>query len=89
MVICMKILIVTLLLVFFKSIQQQNVIHGNYIMAAIVPYILAICEVSTVLWVVDIGWPAIPWVGTGGAIGVTLGMYAHRYFTKCEDFSNG
>lgn len=28
--------------------------------------------------IVDTGWPAIPWVGTGGAMGVTAAMYLHR-----------
>ena len=74
----MKIMLATFFLVYFKGIQQQNVIHGNYITAAIIPYILALCEVATVLWVVDIGWSAVPWVGTGGAIGVTLAMLTHR-----------
>lgn len=78
----MKIMFATFVLVYFKAIQQQNVIHGNYIMAAVTPYILALCEVATVLWVVDIGWAAVPWVGTGGAIGVTLGMVSHRAYMK-------
>ena len=65
-------------LVFLRAIQQQNVIHGNYIAAAVTPYLIACAEVASVLFVVSIGWAAIPYVGTGGAIGVTLGMYVHR-----------
>ncbi len=68
----------TLFLVFLRAVQQQNVIHGNYIAAAITPYAIAVAEVASVLYVVSIGWDAIPYVGTGGAIGVTLGMFAHR-----------
>lgn len=74
----MKILLATALLVFMRGIQQQNVIHGHYLAAAITPYFIAMGEVATVLWVVDIGWQAVPWVGTGGAIGVTLSMWVHR-----------
>lgn len=74
----MKIMAATIMLVFLRAIQQQNVIHGHYAMAAITPYFIAIAEVATVLWVVQIGWAAIPWVGTGGAIGVTLAMIIHR-----------
>ncbi len=78
----MKIMFATFLLVFMRAIQQQNVIHGNYIMASITPYAIAIGEVATVLWVVEIGWPAVPWVGTGGALGVTLGMLVHRKYMR-------
>lgn len=74
----MKIMIATFLLVFLRAIQQQNVIHGQYVMAAITPYLLACAEVASVLWVVQTGWSAIPWVGTGGAIGVTSAMLFHR-----------
>lgn len=74
----MKMLIVTFALVFLRGIQQQNVIHGNYIMAAITPYAIACAEVASVLLVVKIGWPAIPWVGTGGALGVVAAMWTHR-----------
>lgn len=74
----MKIMIATFALVFLRGIQQQNVIHGHYVLAAITPFAIACAEVATVLWVVNTGWPAIPWVGTGGAIGVTSAMYVHR-----------
>ena len=74
----MKIMIATFALVFLRAIQQQNVIHGQYLLAAITPYAIAVAEVATVLWVVQIGWSAIPWVGTGGAIGVTSAMALHR-----------
>ncbi len=76
----MNLLLATFGLVFMRAIQQQNVIHGNYILAAITPYAIAVFEVAVVLWVVDTGWPAVPWVGTGGALGVTAGMAIHRRF---------
>ena len=68
----------TFMLVFLRAIQQQNVIHGHYVMAAVTPYGIAVAEVATVLWVVQIGWSSIPWVGTGGALGVTTAMILHR-----------
>lgn len=74
----MKLLIATFGLVFLRAIQQQNVIHGHYWLAAVTPYAMAIFEVATVLWVVDTGWSAVPWVGTGGAMGVTSAMLLHR-----------
>jgi len=76
----MNLLIATFGLVFMRAIQQQNVIHGHYWWAAITPYAIAIFEVATVLWVVDSGWAAIPWVGTGGALGVTAAMFLHRRY---------
>ncbi len=67
-------------LVFMRAIQQQNLIHRNYKMAAITPFAIAVFEVATVLFVVDVGWPAVPWVGTGGALGVTFAMWFHSRF---------
>lgn len=74
----MKILLATFGLVFLRAIQQQNVIHGHYVLAAITPFLIAIAEVAMVIWVVNTGWPSIPWVGTGGALGVVSAMYLHR-----------
>ena len=68
----------TAALVFLRSIQQQNVIHGNYWLAAATPFAIAAAEVASVLWVVAYGWHAVPWVGAGGAVGVTAGMWLHR-----------
>lgn len=74
----MEILAATFSLVFLRAIQQQNVIGGHYMAAAITPYLIACAEVASVLLVVQTGWSAIPWVGTGGALGVTSAMLAHR-----------
>ena len=74
----MKIFAATFALVFLRAIQQQNVIHGQYWLAAVTPYAIAVAEVASVVWVVQTGWAAIPWVGTGGALGVTSAMWIHR-----------
>ena len=74
----MLIMAVTALLIFARAIQQQNVIGGHYMAAALTPYAIAAAEVATVLIVVETGWSAIPWVGTGGAIGAVSAMYVHR-----------
>lgn len=68
----------TFILVFMRGIQQQNVIHGNYKMAFFTPYAIACGEVSSVLLVVAHGWWSIPFVGTGGAVGIVLSMYVHK-----------
>jgi hypothetical protein len=74
----MKLTLATFALVFLRAIQQQNVIHGHYVLASITPFAIAASEVAFVLWVVDIGWPSVPWVGLGGALGVTSAMFIHR-----------
>ena len=78
----MTILLATFALVFLRGIQQQNVIGGHYLAAAITPYAIACAEVASVLLVVSTGWTAIPWVGTGGALGVTAAMWSHRKMTQ-------
>jgi len=70
-------LFATMFLVFLRAFQTQNVIHKHYMTAVGTSYLMAIGEVAMVLYVVEIGWSAIPWIGTGGAIGVTLSMYLH------------
>lgn len=74
----MNIFLATLLLVFMRGIQQQNVIHGNYKLAFITPYLIACGEVASVLLVVSTGWSSIPFVGTGGAVGIVLSMFVHK-----------
>jgi vacuolar-type H+-ATPase subunit I/STV1 len=78
----MSALIASFAIVFLRAIQQQNVIHGRYKSAAITSYMIAIAEVGVVLIVVNTGWPAVPWIGTGGALGVTFAMYAHRRWLR-------
>jgi hypothetical protein len=68
----------TLVLVFGRAIQQQNVIHGHYLAAAVTSYVIAAGEISVVGAVVVTGWGAWPWIGTGGALGAVAAMWAHR-----------
>jgi hypothetical protein len=74
----MLVIVATFVVVFGRAMQQQHVIHGQYLAAAVTPYLIAVGEVATVLIVVDVGWSAIPYVGTGGALGATAAMWAHR-----------
>lgn len=67
--------------VFGRAIQQQNVIGGHYLAASITPYLIAIGDVGAVLYTVQAGWAAIPWVGTGGAFGAVSAMWLHRKIT--------
>jgi hypothetical protein len=72
------IILATFVVVFGRAIQQMNVVGGHYLPAAVTPYFIAIGEVAVVLLVVDSGWHAIPFVGTGGAIGAVSAMWVHR-----------
>ena len=65
-------------LVALRAFQQLNVMHGNYLAAAITPFAIAAAEVASVLFVVKEGWPAVPFVGAGGACGVCLAMLVYR-----------
>ena len=73
----MTILIATFALVFFRALQQLNVTGRHYVAAAATSYAIAAAEVSVILMSIRYGWPAIPWMGTGGALGVTLAMAMH------------
>jgi len=74
----LNIFLATFVLVFMRGIQQQNVIHGNYKLAFVTPYLIACGEVASVLLVVSHGWQSIPYVGTGGAIAIVLSMKTHE-----------
>lgn len=75
----MTALIATALLVFLRAMQQQNVIHGHYVMAGVTSYLIAGAEIGVVLSIIHMGWAAVLWIGTGGAIGVTAAMATHRW----------
>ena len=68
----------TFALVFLRAIQQLNVVHGHKKLAAATSYGIAATGVIEVIQVIGMGYSSILWVGTGGAIGVTLAMSAHK-----------
>lgn len=74
----MKLIAATFALVFLRGLQQQNVIHGNYLAAAVTPFAIAVAEVASVVWVVQTGWAAVPYVGLGGSLGIVCAMLLHR-----------
>jgi len=74
----MILLPITFAMVFLRAIQQQNVIHGHYYAAMLTSYAMAAAEVGIVTGIIAQGWPAVPWVGTGGAVGVVCAMWLHR-----------
>jgi hypothetical protein len=69
----------TLIHVFAKGWQHQNVIGGHYMQAAATTGVLAFGEVAVViLGALELGWLAILPIWAGGAIGITFSMYLHR-----------
>ena len=70
----------TALLVFGRAVQQQNVIHGHYLAAALTPFLIAAGEIAVVGVIVVDGWASWPWIGMGGGIGAITAMWVHRAF---------
>ena len=74
----MEIMLATFVTVFGRAIQQQNVVGGHYVAAAITPYLIAAGEIGVIVGVASVGWSALPAVGTGGAIGAIAAMWTHK-----------
>jgi hypothetical protein len=74
----------TLLLVFGRAIQQQNVIHGHYVAAALTPMIIAVGEIAIVGAIVVDGWSSWPWISAGGGLGAITAMGVHRWFRSSK-----
>ena len=72
----------TALLVFGRAIQQQNVIGGHYIAAALTPMLIAAGEIAIVGAIVLNGWHSWPWISAGGGLGAVTAMLVHRRLTK-------
>ena len=69
-------------MVFFKGIQQQNVIGGKYKHAFFTSYLMALFEVAVVSTIVVSGWSSVIPIGTGGALGIVAAMYLFRRIHK-------
>ena len=70
-------IIATASLVFLRAIQTQNVIGKHYIAASFTSFAMAAAEVALMLQVIEHTWSAVPWIGLGGAIGVTSAIALH------------
>ncbi len=65
--------------VFFKSFQQLNVVHNNYVMVVPTSVAMAACEVFVIASIVKTGWGWIVLaVGLGGGLGALSAMVIHR-----------
>lgn len=72
--------IVTFLAVFFKGIQQQNVIGGRYISAAVISWVMAVFDVAVVSLIVVSGWISILPIGLGASAGIVFSMFIYRRY---------
>ena len=73
------------MLVFFKVIQQLNVIHSLKIFAILTSFIIAFAEIGVIVSGVRYGWDAAPIVGLGGSIAVVIAMTVHQWLRKLYD----
>lgn len=74
----MTIFLATAIRIFLLAAQTQNVVGGYYRWAAATSFLIAVSDVAIILLVLDKGWWSIPYVGAGGALGVTSSMWVHR-----------
>lgn len=75
--------VTTLLTVFFKVTQQQNVVHGRKGLAVCTSFIMAALDVALVGLVVKNGWTMFAPAGCGAALGVWGSMCIHpRLFAQ-------
>lgn len=68
--------------VFLKGLQSQNVVHGNYMAAAITSMLTAVAEVAIVSSIATHGWDTLLPVMIGGTSGVLSAMLFHRRYLK-------
>jgi len=77
-----QLLLASAFLVALRAFQSQNVIHGNYKLAVLTSFGMAIGEITVILNIVNNGWGSVMWVGAGGAMGVCFAMYFHRKYIQ-------
>ena len=73
---------VSLVAVFLKGFQHQNVIGGKFKAAFIFSYLMAGLDVAVISLVVENGWSSVLPVGSGAAIGIVASMYLYRRMNK-------
>jgi hypothetical protein len=80
----MILIFTSFILILARGLQQQNVVHGYYYWSVLTTWGLAVADVATLLYVVQIGWSSIPYIGLGGSMGVVSAMYIHKRFIRKE-----
>lgn len=79
-----QLIIPSFLMVFFKAMQQQNVIHRNFCAVPIVTYGIGACDVFLSVGVVDYGvsFSTVNGLAIGGALGCLSAMFVHGKFFR-------
>jgi len=78
----MILFISTFAAVFLLSFQQQNVVGGHFFYAAITSMLIAAAQFAMFKGVIASDLIGVLYMGTGGAVGVTLSMFVHRKVIK-------
>ena len=73
---------VTFLRVFLLAFQTKNVAGNHYLSAVLTTPLIAATDVAIILMAVDVGWWSIPWVASGGMLGMVAEMRAHNRMMK-------
>ena len=69
--------LVSLSYIALKAYQQLNVMHGEYKLMLPISFLMALCEVTVVAFVVKTSlWILIP-IGLGGGLGCMASTYLH------------
>ncbi len=68
--------------VLARVFQQKNVIGDHHVLIVITSYVIALGDVIIIWKVANEGLSAVPWVGTGGALGALSAVYLHRLVTR-------
>jgi len=69
-------------MIFLVGFQQQNNIHGHYILAACQSFLIAGAQFALYKGVMAADLWGVLEMGAGGAIGITLSMYLHRLMRR-------
>ena len=77
-----KAFIASLIMVFLKGYQHQNVIGGHFKMSFGFSYLLAIADVFVISLVATNGLSTIIPIGLGSSIGIVISMKLHRVLNK-------
>lgn len=71
-------LLVSFLTIFLRGVQTQNVVHGEYRMAAVTSCLMSVCNVAFIGLVVADPWVSLLPSMIGGTAGVLLAMKMKR-----------
>jgi hypothetical protein len=72
-------------LVTLRVFQQKNAQHEYYVWGVLTSYGIAFAEIALILNVVEMGYAAGWYVGSGGALGFITALYIHKRFVRKDN----